>query len=375
MNNVKSNSKIKGRLGFGCMRLPMNGEEIDLVHFSKMVDLFMERGFNYFDTAHGYISERSESAIHECLVKRYPRESYVLTDKLTGAYFNKREDIRPFFEKQLEILGVEYLDYYLMHSQSKKSYEKFKACGAYEEALKLKAEGKIRHIGISFHDTAETLEQILRENPEIEIVQIQLNYVDYESPAIQSRLCYETCVKYGKDVLVMEPVKGGSLVKLPKEAEDVILALGTSSPAGMAIRFVAGLENVSVVLSGMSTIEMMDENTALLQDFKPLSEQEAAALREVKRILSEKQLISCTSCKYCVDGCPRGIKIPDIFACYNGGKLWGDWTGKFYYEVHTKDSSSASDCIRCGRCESACPQNLPIISLLATIAEEFEAKQ
>lgn len=198
---------VHKKLGFGCMRLPMKGGEVDYVELNKMVDLFMENGFNYFDTAHGYVETKSEIAVRECLVKRYPRDSYVLTDKLTNFYFKLEKDVRPFFESQLKACGVDYFDFYLMHAQSKEIFAHFKRCRAYEQALELKAEGKIKHFGISFHDTAEVLEQILTEYPQIDVVQIQLNFVDYDDPAIQSRKCLEVCNRHGKPVIVMEPVK------------------------------------------------------------------------------------------------------------------------------------------------------------------------
>ncbi len=205
--------------GFGCMRLPMNGDEVDYKEFSQMVDTFLEEGFHYFDTAHGYLDGKSETALRECLTKRYPRERYLLTNKLTTNFFNKEEEIRPFFESQLKACGVDYFDYYLMHAQNAEVYKKYKNCRAYEAAQELKAEGRVRHVGISFHDKAEVLDMILTEHPEIEAVQIQFNYVDYEDAGIQSRLCYEVCRKHNKPVIVMEPVKGGNLVNLPEEAK------------------------------------------------------------------------------------------------------------------------------------------------------------
>ena len=214
--------KIKRNFGFGYMRLPMQGDEVDLEQTRKMVDTFLDAGFNYFDTAHGYLQGKSEECIKSCLSSRYPREAYVLTDKLTMAYFKKQEDIRPFFESQLEICGVDYFDFYLMHSQNAEIFKYFKERRAYETVLELKEEGKIRHFGISFHDRAEVLEQILTEYPQIEVVQIQLNYADFDDPAVQSRKCYEVCRKHGKPVIVMEPVKGGNLVNLPEAAKKVL---------------------------------------------------------------------------------------------------------------------------------------------------------
>ena len=241
--------KIKKNFGFGCMRLPMIGEDVDIEQTRQMVDLFLKEGFNYFDTAHGYIQGKSELAVRECLTSRYPREQYILTDKLTGNYFKKEEDIRPFFESQLEACGVDYFDFYLMHSQGSGNFPHFKSCRAYETAFELKKEGKIRHVGMSFHDTAEVLDQILTEYPQIEVVQIQFNYLDYEDPKIQSRLCYEVCRKHNKPIIIMEPVKGGSLVNLPKIAGDVLDELQGGSPASYAIRYAAGFPGVMMVLS------------------------------------------------------------------------------------------------------------------------------
>ena len=252
--------KIKKNFGFGFMRLPMKDGEIDTEETKRMVDAFLDAGFNYFDTAHGYHKEKSEIALRECLTSRYPRESYVLADKLTENYFKTEADIRPILEEQLAACGVEYFDFYLMHSQCALNYPHFKACRAYETAFALKAEGKVRHVGISFHDRAEVLEQILTEYPEIEVVQIQFNYLDYDDPAVQSRKCYEVCVKHGKPVIVMEPVKGGNLVNLPEEAKDVLDELHGGSPASYALRFAAGFPGMMMVLSGMSSMEQMRDN-------------------------------------------------------------------------------------------------------------------
>ena len=241
MENIKKN------FGFGCMRLPMKDGEIDLAETSRMVDYFLEQGFNYFDTAHGYLQGRSETALKACLTSRHPRDSYILTDKLTGTFFKTEADIRPFFQSQLEACGVDYFDFYLMHAQSAMFYQHFKKCRAYETAFALKAEGKIKHVGISFHDHAEVLEQILTDYPEIEVVQIQFNYVDYDDPAVQSRKCYEVCRRHGKPVLVMEPVKGGNLVNLPEEARKVLDELHGGSPASYAIRFAAGFPGMMMV--------------------------------------------------------------------------------------------------------------------------------
>ena len=363
---------IGKNFGFGCMRLPMQGEEVDKEQFCRMIDLFLSEGFCYFDTAHGYLQGKSELAIRECLAARYPRERYILTDKLTAPYFKKKEDIRPFFESQLAACGVEYFDFYLMHAQSKDIFEHFKRCQAYEEALALKEEGKIKHFGISFHDKAEVLEQILKEYPQIEVVQIQFNYVDYEDPAVQSRRCYEVCRKYGKPVIFMEPVKGGNLVNLPEEAKKILEDLRGGSPASYAIRFAAGFEGIMMVLSGMSNLEQMQDNLSYMKDFVPLSEKEMDAIRGVRKVFASMQLIPCTACRYCTDGCPKKISIPDLFACMNAKKIYHDWNASFYYGLHTKNGGKASDCIGCGRCEKSCPQHLPIRELLKDVSAEFE---
>ncbi len=361
---------VKKNFGFGCMRLPMKGDQVDYEAFSQMVDTFMENGFNYFDTARGYIGEKSEKALKACLTSRYPRESYILTDKLSENYFECNEDIRPGFEKQLETCGVEYFDFYLMHAQNAHNFKKYKACRAYETALELKAEGKIRHLGISFHDKAEVLDQILTEYPQVEAVQIQFNYVDYEDVTVQSRKCLEVCRKHGKPVIVMEPVRGGSLVDIPEAAKDVFRALEGGSPASYAIRYAASPEGIFMVLSGMSNMEQMLDNISYMKDFQPLNEEEYAAIDRVGEIFQSLNLVPCTVCRYCTDGCPMHIAIPDLFRCLNDKKRFnnGDWS--YHYTVNRTAKPSA--CIQCGKCEAACPQHLPIRELLKEVTRAFE---
>lgn len=366
--------KILGNFGFGFMRLPMVDGKIDEVQTCEMVDKFLESGFNYFDTAHGYLDGQSELALKKCLTSRYPRERYVLANKLSSNFFHKQEDIRPVFQSQLEACGVDYFDFYLMHAQSKKLFAKYKACGAYETALQLKTEGQIRHLGISFHDTAEVLEQILTEYPQIEVVQIQLNYMDFDDPAVQSRKCLEVCRKHNKPAIVMEPVKGGALVNLPLAAQEVLNKIGTGSYASYAIRFAAGQEGVMMVLSGMGSVEMVADNVAFMRDFHSLTPSEQMAVEQVRSILRDAEVIACTACRYCTEVCPQGIAIPDLFACYNNDKIFGDWNAGYYYSIHT-DGHQVSDCLDCGKCEHACPQHLPIRQLLKSVDAVFQEKK
>lgn len=358
--------------GFGCMRLPMIGDEVDHPQVCRMVDRFMAEGFTYFDTAHGYIGGKSEIAVRECLAKRYPRESYILTNKLTHPYFKTAEDIRPFFESQLEACGVEYFDYYLIHAVSKENYDKYNNCRAFEIAKELKDEGKVKHVGMSFHDSPEVLEGILKAHPEIEVVQIQFNYVDYDDPKVESWGCYQVCEKYDKPVIIMEPVKGGLLINLPDEGKAVLDALGSGSYASYAIRYAASFPQVFMVLSGMSNIEQMEDNISYMKDFVPLSEAEFEAVTKVREILKSQDNIPCTACKYCVEGCPKQIPIPELFACYNTQKRYQDWDGKKRYQARTKDAGKASDCIACGKCEKVCPQHLPIREHMKELAKMFE---
>ena len=357
--------EIKKNFGFGMMRLPMIGEEVDLEQTSRMVDAFLEAGFNYFDTAHPYIQGRSETALRECLTRRYPRDRYVLADKLSPSCFKTREDIRPLFEKQLECCGVTYFDFYLIHANNKDLHEFYTATGAYDVAQELKAEGKVRHVGMSFHDTAEVLDQILTDRPEMEFVQLQFNYADYEDPRVQSKACYEVCRRHGKPVIVMEPVKGGSLVNLPEQA----LALMTDySAAGYAIRYAASFEGIYMVLSGMSDMAQVRDNIATMADFAPLSDTEHEMIGKVRTIYQGQHRIPCTACRYCTDGCPAGIPIPDVFTAFNDKRREQEGADAAYAALEQK----ASACVGCGQCEEVCPQHLQIRELLVTVAEVME---
>ena len=359
------------KLGFGYMRLPMleNGE-VDQEQCIRMVDAFMEAGFNYFDTAHNYLGGKSETCLRDCLTSRYPRESYVLTNKLTYTFFEQQEEIAPLIDTQLEACGVEYFDYCLVHSVTSKNYDKHVKCNSFAELKKLKEQGKIRHIGFSFHDQPEFLEKVLQEQPDVEVVQIQFNYLDKDNPDVKSWGCYEVCRKYGKPVLVMEPVKGGALANLPPKAAEVLDALGGGSHASYAIRYAASQEGVIKVLSGMSTLEQVQDNISFMKDFKPLNEQELAALDQVREILMAQETVACTACRYCVDGCPENILIPDLFNLYNKKVVYLDpgWG----YASRTRENGKASACVECGQCEEICPQHLPVRNWLKKVAAVFE---
>lgn len=355
--------EIKKNFGFGMMRLPMNGDQVDISATIEMVDAFLEAGFNYFDTAHPYIGGQSEDAIKTCIADRYPRDRFILADKLSGGCFEKEEDIRPLFRKQLEKCGVEYFDFYLMHALSADRHVMYQNTRAYDIAQELKAEGKVRHVGMSFHDTAEVLDKILTDRPELEFVQLQLNYVDWEDPRVQARACYEVCRKHNKPVIVMEPVKGGSLVNLPEKA----LAMMENSPASYAIRYAAGHEGIMMVLSGMSNQEQMEDNLSFMTDFLPLNDQEQETVAKVRTLYQAQHRIPCTACRYCTDGCPAGIPIPEIFACMNDKRQEKGEPEKVYAAFE----NNASACVGCGQCENVCPQHLQIRDLLTEVAQTF----
>ena len=355
--------QIEKNFGFGFMRLPMIGEDVDIPQTMQMVDLFLESGFQYFDTAHGYIGGKSELALRECLTSRYPRDRYILTNKLSGNFFEKQEDIRPLFQQQLEACGVDYFDFYLMHALSASRMPQYRQARAFETAQELKAEGKIRHIGISFHDSAEVLDQILTEYPQIEVVQIQFNYVDFEDDKVESRKCYEVCRKHGKPVIVMEPVKGGSLVNLPAAAQKILDRLEGGSNASYAIRFAAGFEGIMMVLSGMSNMEQMRDNISFMKEFRPLNSGEQEAIEKVCAIFRNQGLIPCTGCRYCTEVCPQQIAIPELFANVNALRQ--------EQESVSIVGGMPADCIKCGKCEEICPQNLNIRELLVVAAEEL----
>ena len=360
--------EVNKNFGFGCMRLPMIDDKVDYEEFNKMIDTFIGAGFNYFDTAHGYIDGKSETAIRDCLSARYNREDFVLADKLSAWFFEKKEDIAPLFEKQLELCGVDYFDFYLFHCLTRDSYKKHKDCESFAVIEDLKKQGKIKHIAMSFHDTADVLDMVLSEQPCIEAVQLQINYLDYDDPGVQSKLCYDVAVKHGKKVIVMEPVKGGGLVNLPKEAAEILDSLNGGSYASYALRYAASYSEVFMVLSGMGNMDMMNDNIASMSNFVPFSKEEYAATDKVREIIRKTNQIPCTACNYCADVCPQNIPISKIFTIYNE-LLGAKATGGKVKEKLSKLEIKPADCIKCGKCETVCPQSINIRERLEKASE------
>ena len=370
------------KLGFGLMRLPAVDEadksKVDVERVCHLADRFLAEGFTYFDTAACYHSGNSEQAFRESVAKRYPREAYTITDKLSLFMLKEASEMPGFFEKQLENCGVEYFDYYLLHSLDEGAAKQAEEWGAFDFMLEKKAKGLVKHVGFSFHDKAEVLDKILTRHPEMEYVQLQLNYADWEDSEVQSRKCYEVCVKYGKSVLVMEPIKGGMLANVPAEAEALLKgARPEMSVASWAIRFAASQENVFMVLSGMSDEQQVEDNLSYMKDFAPLSDEEKDLVAKSAAIIKSKEKVPCTGCRYCTDGCPMKIAIPDYFKLLNRISMFGEGqlaSAKSIYKDRTEKEGhgKASDCVGCRQCEEHCPQHLPITEYLEEAAKTFE---
>ena len=371
------------RLGFGLMRMPTidktNAADVDIEQVKKMVDLFMEKGFTYFDTAFMYNGFASESVAKTVLVDRYPRDSFTLATKLHAAFFDSLEDRDKVFNSQLEKTGAGYFDYYLLHGIESAMLPKYEELDCFNWLLHKKEQGFVKHAGFSYHDSPELLDEILTKHPEMEFVQLQINYLDWESEWVHSRACYEVATKHNKPVIVMEPVKGGTLARVPEEAEKLFKDHDPNmSISSWASRFAASLDNVMVVLSGMSNVEQMEDNLSYMEDFKPLTEEEKALCHKAADIINAQIAVPCTGCSYCTEGCPKKIAIPQYFSLYNEDMREHleekGWTINFTnYEILAGKFGKAKECIACGQCEGVCPQHLPIIEKLKEVSGHFDA--
>lgn len=365
------------KIGFGLMRLPEADGQIELGRVCDMVDEYMKAGFNYFDTAYVYHGGNSEKIVKEAIVKRYPRESFTVATKLPAWCINSMEDRDKIFNEQLERCGVDYFDYYLLHSiEDGNNYDTYVKYDCFNWGVQKREEGKIKHLGFSYHGSPELLEKIVDSHPEIEFVQIQLNYIDWNDTIIHSGELYRILSERNIPIIVMEPVKGGKLANLDDECSAILKGIHPDkSAASWALRFVASLPGVGTILSGMSTEEQLSDNMATFTNFEPLNDEEKEAIEKVKEVMLRVELVGCTSCRYCVDGCPMSISIPDVISAVNNKRKFpGDMRPQFFYNGLADRTAPASACIACGQCEGVCPQHLPIINVLQEAVEKFENK-
>ena len=367
------------KLGFGLMRLPLTDANdkgsIDIEALKEMVDTFMEQGFTYFDTAWMYCAFKSENAVKEALTDRYPRDRYTLTTKLHASYLKTKEDRDRIFEEQRQKTGVDYFDYYLIHAIDQELYSIYNEMDCFNWLIEKKKQGFVKHIGFSYHDSAEFLDQVLTEHPEMEFVQLQMNYLDWESAEVQSRKCYEVASKHGKPVIVMEPVKGGTLADVPAEVRESFAAYHPDLYVpSWAIRFVASLDNVAMVLSGMSNMEQLMDNISYMKEFVPMNAEETELVHKAAEMIKDSIAIPCTGCSYCTEGCPMQIAIPDLFRVYNKSKRGEitDVEANEEYRQLTESGGKARECLACGQCQVACPQHLEIINYLKDVAKCME---
>ncbi len=366
------------KLGFGLMRLPEKDGAVDIERVKTMVDRYMQAGMNYFDTAYVYHGGKSEVAAREALVKRYPRESYMLATKLPAWEIKQESDIDRIFSEQCERAGVDYFDFYLLHSiEDGSNYDTYVKYDCFNWGLKMKEEGRIKHIGFSYHGSPELLEKIVDAHPEMEFVQIQLNYLDRTNPVVQSQKLYDILHKRNIPIIIMEPVRGGMLANMAPELEAKFKAKRPNdSVASWALRYVASLDGVMTVLSGMSTEEQMEDNIKTFTNFEPVTDDEMKIIDEVTDELLRLPQIGCNACKYCTDGCPMSISIPDVFRTINTLRRYpDDWRAKNFYSGLVSRSGKAGDCVGCGQCEGVCPQHLPIIKLLKEASQILDVKQ
>lgn len=362
------------KLGFGLMRLPMKGENVDLEQTKEMVDMFMAKGFTYFDTAWGYLDGKSEEAAKAALVDRYPRDSFQLATKLPAWCASTKEEAEAMFETSLKRTGAGYFDFFLLHNLGDKRTRSFDDFQIWDFLARKKEEGLIRQLGFSMHDKAEELEKVLAAHPEMDFVQLQINYADWESPTVESRKCYETARRYNKPVIIMEPVKGGSLARLPDKISAIFKeADPEKSLSSWAIRYAASLDGVLTVLSGMSSLEQMRDNLRTMENFEPLSEEELQVIEKVRSALDAMPQVPCTACGYCEKGCVQKVAIPGIFRAMNNYMIYGNKEGaEGNYAWETREGGLASKCIQCGACEDVCPQHIKITKELVRAKELFE---